>query len=310
MYSIAQANTVSIHDLHRYARYAPGRNHYDKGRNEDSKRDERRLILSAECQVGKTGAYLHYLKLLTRAASIIAVPTPLPPEEGSSPRDVVSWLLPYWRTLYKEKSLNRMYGILFASKYTSGVAKKRAYLVVQSCKREGWVVNYQRSLLKVVHDFVSDEGAKIKVFGETITSEAGETLITELGKELSGKDAPFDRQGQPKGTMASYESLKTAIDWDGRFHSHGVRLCVCNDQCTPECQAAMAKDSYGTVLPTIRMADLAETGGERDGDSARWEALQEAHRHDSDGEKRANMSSLWWIRGRNVFRSIDAASLL
>ncbi|CAN0474500.1 unnamed protein product, partial [Scytosiphon promiscuus] len=43
----------------------PGKVHYDNGRYKVSARDERRLLLSAKCQVGKTGAYLHYLELLT-----------------------------------------------------------------------------------------------------------------------------------------------------------------------------------------------------------------------------------------------------
>lgn len=241
--------------LHSYDMYKPGNGHYDHGTAE-VRRDERRLILSAECQVGKTGAYLHYLQLLTRAASVIAVPPPLPPlDEGSWSRDAVSWLLPCWQKLLGEPPLGGNYGKLFASKYTAGVAKKRANLVMQSCKPgEGsWVDRFQNLLQNVS--------------GEAITSKAGKALIAALNKELA---APFNHQGQSTKPPA-LESLKAAIDWDGRFHSPGVFLCACNGQCTTTCQQATAnRSSYG-AFPPIIVADLANTGGKYDGVSGRWE---------------------------------------
>ncbi|CAM9617174.1 unnamed protein product [Ectocarpus sp. 12 AP-2014] len=255
---------AKICDLHDYSRYRPDEGHYDSGRDKTSTRNERRLVLSAECQVGKTGAYLHYLKILKRAASPIATPPPPFPIVASS-GDVVSWLLPHWRTLSNTRPLSDMYGSLFAGKYTAGVANSRAYLVVQSCKRDGWVTNFQEFLRNVlVH----------KVQGETINSEAGRRRIAGLEPRL---EAPFDAEGQAIRTEASYASLKAAIDWDGRFHTnHGVQLCVCSGQCTPACQDSLAKlkVSYGAAL-SIRTADLAETGGRLDGVIARWEADQD-----------------------------------
>lgn len=271
---ILQEKAVSIAELHTYRKFKPGKGHYDKARNESSHRDERRLILSAECQVGKTGAYLHYLKLLMGAAKIIPVPPPMIISEGPSSGNAVSrWLLPDWRTLFHEPPLKRSYGSLFPGKYTRGVAETRTHLVVQSCKSEGWVANYQMLLREV--------------FGETITSKAGNALISKLTRELSG-DAPFDEYGKLKssGTMeASYKSLKTAIDWDGRFNNYGVSLCVCENQCTSACQDALASVSYGTKL-SIRTADLAKTGGRPDGVSRRWGTDQ----NDSVGEERKNIS--------------------
>lgn len=150
---IAQNKVDKIGDLHDYHRFKPEATHYDYGNGGDETdptRNERRMILSAECQVGKTGAYLHYLQLLKRAASFIPAQQPLPLNEGSPPRDIVSWLLPNWETLSGKDPLSKTYGSLFASKYTAGVAKKRAYLVVESCKREGpWVANFQRLLSNV-----------------------------------------------------------------------------------------------------------------------------------------------------------------
>lgn len=242
--------------LHDYDKYKPGDGHYDRTRKPQSERDARRLILLAECQVGKTGAYLHYLQLLTRAATTVAIPPPPPPHDGGPlPRDVLSWLLPCWDTLFCEKPLSATYGTLFPSKYTVGVAKERASLVMRSCKPEGaWVKRFQELLRNVS--------------GERITSEAGEALIKKLDNEAV---APFDKRGQATRAPGSLESLKAAIDWDGRFRSHGVRLCVCDGQCSPECQPGAPK--FGEI-PTIRVADLARTGGQSDAVRGRWEKLR------------------------------------
>lgn len=289
---IAQNKVDEIGDLHDYHRFKPGASHYDYGNGGDEAgptRNERRLILSAECQVGKTGAYLHYLQLLKRAASFIPALQPLPLNEGFPPRDIVSWLLPNWKTLSHKDHLSKMYGSLFASKYTAGVAEKRAYLVVESCKREGpWVANFQRLLSNVCE---GDEGEDDKVFGETITSQVGQKLLAELTTKLPADKPPFEEDGQPVRTGDAYKSLQAAIDWDKIFHiSHGVRLCPCDGQC--ECQAtAVSSTSTGTfgTPPAIRMADLAETGGQRDGVRRKWKAPH----GDPRGEKRALLPLLF-----------------
>lgn len=289
---IAQNKVDKIGDLHDYHRFKPEATHYDYGNGGDETdptRNERRMILSAECQVGKTGAYLHYLQLLKRAASFIPALQPLPLNEGSPPRDIVSWLLPNWETLSGKDPLSKTYGSLFASKYTAGVAKKRAYLVVESCKREGpWVANFQRLLSTVCE---GDEGEDDKVFGETITSQAGQALLAKLTAKLPADKPPFEEDGQPVRTGDAYKSLKYAINWDKRFDiNHGVRLCPCGGDC--KCEAtAVSSASTGTfgTPRTIRMADLAETGGQRDGVRRKWNAPH----GDSRGEKRALLPSLF-----------------
>ena len=161
-----------------------------------------------------------------------------------------------------------MYGTLLASKYTEGLANARTYLVALSCKSGGsWVHNFQELLRNVS--------------GETITSEAGKKLVEKLGNKLVDAHAPFDIEGRAMRTEASLEALKATIDWDGRFHGHGVHLCTCQGECTPRCQETMAHVSFGTVKP-IRTADLAETGGQHDAVRARWEELKEDLSH---GEK-------------------------
>eukprot|EP00903_Cladosiphon_okamuranus_P012871 g12021.t1 len=192
--------------------------------------------------------------------------------------------------VHVEESKN-MYGKLFASKYTAGVAEKRANLAMQSCKPAGsrvdnfsWVENFQDLLCNVS--------------GERITSEAGKALIKQFNIEAI---APFDEQGQSTRAQGSLESLKAAIDWDGRFHSHGVRLCVCEGQCSSECnKGAQDRSSFG-VIPSIRVADLAKSGGKLDGVSGRWEMTSQEKRKapyvSGDGEYVAKQPPRSWGNG-------------
>lgn len=143
---------------------------------------------------------------------------------------------------------------------------------MQSCKPAGsWVDNFKELLRNVS--------------GERITSEVGKNFIKTLNKEAV---APFNEQGQSTRAPGFLESLTAAIDWDGRFNSHGVNLCHCEGQCSPECQQGT---SFGTI-PSIRVADLAKTGGQSDGVSGRWETsrldsrkgVQRVHVMDEFGE--------------------------
>ncbi len=84
----------------------------------------------------------------------------------------------------------KMYSTLFASKYTVGVAKTRANLVIQSCKAPTgsgvdnvWVETFQ--------------GLLRNVSCERIASEAGEKFIQELSKKRSPRSTNKDsRRGE------------------------------------------------------------------------------------------------------------------
>ncbi|GBG30758.1 GREB1-like protein [Hondaea fermentalgiana] len=67
--------------------------HYDSGHSGGE--DPRRLLLMAQCQQGKTGTYLHFLRLLKERVEL-AIPSP-PNALPLVPR--AEWTLPHWRNL-------------------------------------------------------------------------------------------------------------------------------------------------------------------------------------------------------------------
>ncbi|CAM9719306.1 unnamed protein product, partial [Pylaiella littoralis] len=260
--------------LHDYSAYSPGDKHFDHHRTIDvDPKDPRRLILSAECQIGKTGAYLNYLSLLTSATSGLEnVPSPprLNVKVDGWPRQELSWLLPHWQTLFDIALMKNTYGTLLASKYTQGIARERVHLVVQSCKGDEWQSKYA--------DLLVDS------CGEHVQSTVGKQQINHFQKITL--EAPFDKQGQPRTTTVCYESLKLAINWDGRFKpSLGVQLCTCERQCT--CQGALAGGSFAKGL-TLRMEELARNWGEHGCVDVRWKRPQDG----DEGEKKPAVSEV------------------
>ncbi|CAM9177501.1 unnamed protein product [Ectocarpus sp. 13 AM-2016] len=262
--------------LHDYLSYSPGKHHFDNRRRNDDRKDPRRLILSAECQVGKTGAYLEYLAMLTRAATGSSprseiVPCPPPLAIGELwPKHVLDWLLPYWRAMVKVSPLAGTYNHLLASKYTKGIATERVHLVAKSCKHGGlWNANYADRLKNVC--------------GEHVQSAVGQGRIENLRQATL--EAPFDTAGNPRPTRAGYESLKQAINWDGRFETDfGVQLCTCEEgQCT--CPDVTGSFGMGLKLCMANLAQQAE--GEHEGVDARWETSPE----ENEGETRTTTSN-------------------
>lgn len=257
-------NDAENNKLHDYLSYSPGKHHFDNRRRNDDLKDPRRLILSAECQVGKTGAYLEYLAKLTRAATGSSprseiVPCPPPLAIGELwPKHVLDWLLPYWRAMVKVSPLAGTYNHLLASKYTKGIATERVHLVAKSCKHGGlWNANYADRLKNVC--------------GEHVQSAVGQERIENLRQATL--EAPFDTAGNPRPTRAGYESLKQAINWDGRFETDfGVQLCTCEEgQCT--CPDVTGSFGMGLKLCMANLAQQAE--GEHEGVDARWETSPE-----------------------------------
>lgn len=271
--------TAEENKLHNYSAYNPSEKHYDHSRGQADRKDPRRLILSAECQIGKTGAYLHYLSMLSQAANFTAgvdsssekVPFPPPIQVNDGwPKEELSWLLPYWQALHSKSRLGKTYTGLLPSKYTKGVATERVRLVKKSCTGGGrWESKYA--------DLLKQPG------GEHVQSDAGQGLITKF--EMGELDAPFDTQGEP--TTACYESLKVAINWDGRFNPElGVQFCACEGhEC--ECEAATAGTSYRKKL-ILNLTELAATESQQGGVDLRWEAPE----HDLHGEKSSRLRNM------------------
>ncbi|CBJ31706.1 conserved unknown protein [Ectocarpus siliculosus] len=251
-------NTETENALHNYSAYRPAEKHFDHRRGLSERKDPRRLILSAECQIGKTGVYLDYLSKLTNATTASCseiVPCP-PPVEDGWPREELSWLLPHWRTLIGIAPMSNEYSTLLASKYTEGIVRERIHLVRQSCcEGNRWRDEYAALL--------------VDSCGEHVRSVIGNQYIEALRqRELV---PPFNTEGDPTPAPACFESLKEAINWDGRFEPGlGVQFCACESQCT----CAMAGDAYGKGL-TLQLADLTRAGGEHGRVDERWNMPQD-----------------------------------
>lgn len=81
--------------------------HYDKN---NSFRHRQRLLLEAECQIGKTGAYLAYLWKLKReivGKNSDLLISPLPPIVQYSPNiKLIDWYMPYWESIQKQEKIS------------------------------------------------------------------------------------------------------------------------------------------------------------------------------------------------------------
>eukprot|EP01041_Mallomonas_annulata_P001358 gene1358-2629_t len=129
--------------------------HYDIT-NEIQYRHPRRLLLSAECQIGKTGAYLHFLHLLRNTIEgvnddnngdyndgngingdgdgNILSPIPDIPVISKSIQ-WYEWSIPYWRRIQIQNRLSAVYDMPKYGKYHEKLAKQRLDLVILSAFR-------------------------------------------------------------------------------------------------------------------------------------------------------------------------------
>lgn len=99
----------------------PKSGHYDL--DNDFKHD-RRLVLAAECQIGKTGAYLHFLSLLRNAIETAELPAPVPPglPKGSLWRN---WEVPNRSDLLQDQQPAISYNLPKSGKYHAKIARQR-----------------------------------------------------------------------------------------------------------------------------------------------------------------------------------------
>ncbi|GBG34091.1 GREB1-like protein [Hondaea fermentalgiana] len=191
--------------------------HYDSERSDghdskrsdghDSKRsdgdDPRRLLLMAQCQQGKTGTYLHFLRLLKERVEI-AIPTP-PDALPLVPR--AEWTLPHWRNLIVSAqspgfpALRSSYAMPKKGQYHASVLQQRTLaLMLASENGSGWYEAYCGYL------FGED--------GEAIVSRAGLDKIEVLSRTVEELGAPFD------GSRCTNSQLALdCVNFDGRFSS-------------------------------------------------------------------------------------------
>ncbi|GBG35110.1 GREB1-like protein [Hondaea fermentalgiana] len=172
--------------------------HYDSGHS--GVVDPRRLLLMAQCQQGKTGTYLHFLRLLKERVEL-AIPTP-PDALPLVPR--AEWTLPHWRNLIvsAQPPLSKFYNRLQTSQYDTSILQQRTLvLMLASESRSGWKEAYL--------DYLLDED------GEAVQCKAGKDKVKELRQKLAQEHtAPFNGSRCTNSRLAF-----VCVNFDGRFSS-------------------------------------------------------------------------------------------
>jgi hypothetical protein len=187
----------------------------------------RRFVLSAETQIGKTGAYCWFLKLLRDEIHGDEIPY-IPSENGMALTDVLmadklKWTLPYWRALCRKVSLPREPTycgewrlVIKPGKYHPKVKLQRLRLllsVLQEIKRSQSADPWHDLLVKRLEGLSKE--------GECIQSQYHIRKADGLRQYLAGKQPPLeplheeDRfRIEDKKVEKVKEVLKRIIDWD------------------------------------------------------------------------------------------------
>jgi hypothetical protein len=160
--------------------------HYDT-ENKLKEVDLHRMLLKAECQIGKTGAFLAFLKLLND--EINAFPSPLATTvvaitEPERYRYGYQWFYPFWKDLSNQRSID--YGYPKIGKYHSAILLQRASLVLDFLTRQ-------------------DKTATIDALFSAL--EKDECIVYENAlKCLEKQHNEFENDG-----------IERLLDWDGRM---------------------------------------------------------------------------------------------
>eukprot|EP01034_Spumella_vulgaris_P030427 gene30427-37640_t len=187
----------SIHAEHHAYTVVKTKEHYDLANTKDVDgnymRFKNRFLLSAECQVGKTGAYLHFLSMLRMIIERqldAAAPTPPQLSEGE---EWWKWLIPRNEDLSNQ--LNLKYDFPKKGKYHESIAKER--------------LGHMRAILssRVQVNFRQQFIALIST-AEVVATERGVGQLNNL-PELTG-------------IVPNSEFVYLYLNWDGRFDgTHG-----------------------------------------------------------------------------------------
>ena len=204
MNPIKQLKAKELHTYHE--NYTPvvssTKAHYDASADKKPPaKHKRRMLLFAECQIGKTAAYLHYL---TRLREVIRGSLVFEATDSLNQEPQASWHFPYWRTVSDErldyKQPKKGY-------YHNKVVRQRKQYLRELAKGQDdsgdWLSNYC-SWLKSPR-------------GEMIVSKAGVDMINKIEKELESREIPFEETGGAKTGVEHEKTLMACIDWDGRM---------------------------------------------------------------------------------------------
>ena len=120
--------------------------HNDADADGDAARHLRRFVLSVETQIGKTGAYTWFLKLLADEIHGDTIPQ-IPKSPGAllvntTMTDKLKWRLPYWRALCRqandEPTFNGNWKLdIMVGKYHSKVKLQRMRLLLSALRSGG-----------------------------------------------------------------------------------------------------------------------------------------------------------------------------
>jgi hypothetical protein len=155
--------------------------HYDIGNNTKDT-CATRLLLKAECQIGKTGAFLAFLQLLNQEIE----PPAIPPTLWLGDRSHLSryfWEVPYWKFMKEQPTF--VYNFPKLGKYHRKILESRIALF-------NFVQNDVRQYLSLIRRT------------EVVISSTGREKLVELSERFEGQEQP---------NAAPFE----LINWDGRF---------------------------------------------------------------------------------------------
>jgi hypothetical protein len=178
--------------------------HYDAGPAACAKH-KNRLLLFAECQIGKTGAYLHFITRLREEIRGDRLPAVILDKVDTK----WGWHFPYWRNLsnavldYKQPKEGH---------YFEKVAQGRM-VRLQKLAKEG-LMNWASAFCKWLQGHGADEP-----YGELIVSETGRKKIEELYDKIKDADIPVMPSGCAKEGARHEDVLRSCINWDARMNN-------------------------------------------------------------------------------------------
>jgi hypothetical protein len=184
----------------------PSKDHYDIS-NVQLQRHHRRFLLSAECQVGKTGAYLHFLSLLRSAITGLpgdGQPPPVPPVAPlGAPWH--RWLIPRLDDLTQQPDM--LYDFPKTGKYHRCIAHQRLALLLSLIATQLDGGNFSQRFVTLVQQH--------------------ECTVAERGKQRLAALPQYDTV-PPEGCVGNNWILDF-VNWDGRLVRDG-KWHTCRDE--------------------------------------------------------------------------------
>jgi hypothetical protein len=170
----------------------------------------RRFLLSAECQVGKTGAYLHFLSLLRSAITVLPGDGQHPPVPPLIPLGAPwhRWLIPRFDDLNQQP--NMLYDFPKTGKYHRCLAHQRLAQL--------------QSLIATQHGGGGEGSFKQRFIG---VIQEYECTVTERGRRKL--DLLPEYPSVPPAGHVGDDWILDFVNWDGRFVRDGV-WHTCRDE--------------------------------------------------------------------------------